>query len=196
MTLVRGAVAGIALSVGLWLAAPAAADVIHLTSGVAIEVAAWRDAGDAVEFVRWGGIVRIAKTDIARIDGRTIRQDLRMYSAPASAAAPARGLDRPAAVKQMLDLLGQGGGLFGQTVLSAAEKARAFRKLREGWDGLEVPEALRDLHGKGQQAIQVATEAFVAEDEDVLPNVKERVEAARKGVEEVRAAVEKAAKEG
>lgn len=174
------------------LAGTSGADVIHLTTGQTIETDAWRDVGDAIEFERGGGIIRIAKSDIARIDGRSQKSDLRLYPGAASVSVPGAPADRGAALKGMVDLLAQGEGLFGQSVLSASEKARAFRKLRESWDGLSVPDALRAEHEKGQQVIQLATEAFVAEDEDVVPDARERVEAAKKALEDALAQLKKA----
>jgi hypothetical protein len=168
---------------------PAAADVIHLTSGQAIQVDAWRDVGDAIEFARFGGILRILKTDIARIEGATRQQDLRMYSAPATPATGARAAAAPAApgavAREMGDLLRQGEALFGQTVLDARDKVGAFRRLRERWQGLEPPEPLRETHARGERALQVATEAYQAEVEGTAPDSKERVDAARKALAEV-----------
>lgn len=182
------------VGIALFSSSPAAADVIHLTNGNRIEVEAWRDAGDAVEFASGGGIVRISKGDVLRIDGRPTQGDLRMYSAPPSAAAAAV-LGDAEAVQQMGDLLQQGEGLFAQSVLSAEEKANAFRRLSDRWRALSVPERLREVHGKGQQAIQLAEEAFAAEAQGAAPDARERVEAARKEVEGARAEVRRLAEE-
>ena len=65
-------------------AGTAAADVIHLVGGGTLQVDAWRDVGDAIEFTRLGGILRIPKADVVRIEGNTTSKDLRMYSAPAA----------------------------------------------------------------------------------------------------------------
>lgn len=181
--------------VGLALPGGAGADVIHLTNGHAIEVEAWRDAGDAIEFARGGGIIRISKIEIARIDGKTTRTDLRMYSAPVTAPASTAALDRPAAVKEMLDLLTQGEALFSQTVLLATEKAGALRRLGEKWTALSVPDGLREAHAEGQRALQVAAEAFTAEGAGTAPDTKERIVAARTGVQAALEQVKKASGE-
>lgn len=181
------------------MASVSAADVIHLTNGSVIQVDAWRDVGDAIEFARGGGIIRILKADIAKIDGQSTRTDLRMYSAPASvtpaAPAPAGGgpvLERAAAVKEMTDLLKQADGLFAQTVIDPKEKAAAFRRLGEKWQALSVPEALRETHGQGQQALQIAAEAFTVTSEGTAPDAKERVEKAKTALTDAQAAVQKA----
>lgn len=174
-------------------AGQAAADVIHLTNGRQIEVEAWRDAGDAVEFASGGGIVRIFKGEIRRIEGRAARGDLRMYSAPPSAAAPVR--EESEALRQMGDLLQQGEGLFAQAVLSAEEKASAFRRLGERWRALSVPERWREAHARGQQAIQLAEDAYTAEAQGTAPDARERVEAARKEMEEARGALRRLGEE-
>jgi ElaB/YqjD/DUF883 family membrane-anchored ribosome-binding protein len=179
------------------LATAAAADVIHLTSGQAIRVDAWRDAGDAVEFTRGGGIVRILKGDIARIEGDTRSNDLRMYSAPPSAVAAPRGSATTAgAAREMAQLLKEGEALFSQTVLDARAKAGAFRRLVEKWRGLDVPEALRDVHGRAEQILRESAEAYTAEAEGTEPDAKERVEAARKSFAEAQAEVDRFTKEG
>src|SRR5262249_58766217 len=82
----RGLAAVVALT-AVAAAAPALSDTIYLTNGNTIQVDAWRDVGDAVEFSRGGGILRILKSDIRRIEGTNQSKDLRMYSAPASATA-------------------------------------------------------------------------------------------------------------
>jgi len=56
-TSLRWVVTGLLTAGGTWSAGLASADVIHLVNGAAIEVEAWRDVGDAVEFARGGGIV-------------------------------------------------------------------------------------------------------------------------------------------
>jgi hypothetical protein len=178
------------------LATGAEADVIHLTNGNAIEVEAWRDAGDAVEFARGGGIVRILKSDIARIEGNTRSQDLRMRSAPPAAPAAVRGsTTAPAAAREMAQVLKEGEALFTQTVLDPKAKAEAFRKLSEKWRGLPVPDPLRDAADRAERAIRASAEAFTAEAEGTAPDAKERVEAARKSFAEALAEVEKFTKE-
>jgi hypothetical protein len=191
------AVLTVALVLGVG-SGPAGADVIHLTSGSAIEVDAWRDVGDAIEFTRSGGIIRIDKRDILRIDGQSVRQDLRMYSAPAglSGSALRAASTREAALRQMTELLGQGNDLFGQSVLSARSKADAFRRLGAKWREIEAPEALREPLARGQEALQIAVEAYTAEDEGTAPNAKERVEAARKTLQEAQGLLKKAGAEG
>jgi hypothetical protein len=164
-----------------------AADVIHLVNGSALEVEAWRDLGDIIEFASGGGIVQIAKIEVRKIDGKPRRGDLPMYSSgtgagaasPTSAAAP---VDRAAAVKQLTEILTDGEALFGQPFLSGVEKAGAFRRLAERWRGLEVPDALRDVHRKGEEAIQAAVDAFVAEGAlpgDAAPDARQRTEKAK-----------------
>jgi hypothetical protein len=200
MAFARVVARGVALVVGAAVGpavGPAQADVIHLRGGTTVEVDAWRDAGDAIEFTRFGGIIRIAKADVVKIEGSAVKQDLRMYSAPASASGSAARIaaDRAAAVKDMTEVLDQGEGLFGQTVLSAQSKADAFRRLGQRWRDLAVPEPFRELHGRGQAALQMAAEAYTAEDEGQAPDVKERIEAARKAVQDARGLVKKAAEE-
>lgn len=168
---------GFAIAVGLVYPALSVADEIRLKNGVTIQVEAWRDVGDAIEFSRSGGIIRISKTEIERIDGKPTRGDLRMYSAPPSASAAAR--DQASAGRQMTELLKQGEALFEQAVLAAPEKVTAFRRLGERWGEVQAPEALREAHARGQRALQMATEAYTAESEGKLPDVKERIEAAK-----------------
>jgi hypothetical protein len=183
--------AGWAATVGLLVATaavPAAhADVIHLLNGNTIRIDAWRDAGDAVEFARGGGIIRVLKSDIRRIDGSNQSGDLRMYSAPASATVVPTATSAPAAAREMSQLLKEGEALFTQTVLEAQAKASAFRRLTEKWRALQVPSALQDLYDRAARAIQVSTEAFTAD-------AKERIEAAKKTFSEVLAEVEQASK--
>ena len=193
MTRERVAMAVWALVAGLVIPETVAADVIHLTNGRAIEVEAWQDAGDAIEFAMGGGIIRISKAEVQKIDGTPTRAGLKMYSAPPSAATSS--LDTSASVKQMADLLKQGEGLFAQTILSPAEKAGAFRRLSYKWREFEVPEALQEAHGRGLRALQLAAEAFGAEEEGALPNVKERIEAARTEMQAAQDEVKKAAGE-
>ncbi len=190
--------ARLAATVGLLAAAttPAAhADVIHLTNGNTIQVDAWRDVGDAVEFARGGGIIRIHKSEIRRIEGTTQSGDLRMYSAPASATAVSTASSASAAAREMSQLLKEGDALFTQTVLDAEAKASAFRRLTAKWRALEVPSALQELHGKATRALEVSTEAFTAEAEGSAADSKERIEAAKKTFAEVLAEVEQASKE-
>jgi hypothetical protein len=195
------------MRIGAWIglglltlagAGPAAADIIHLVGGGTLQVDAWRDVGDAIEFTRSGGILRIPKADVVRVEGNTVLKDLRMYSAPASLSGSDFRLsgDRAAALKGLAEFLAQGAGLFGQTVLSAQAKAEAFERLGRQWRQLEVPEALREAHERGQAALQQAAEAYAAEDQGTAPDAQERVEAARKAVEEVRELVKKAETEG
>jgi hypothetical protein len=175
----------------------AGADVIHLTNGSVIQVDAWRDAGDAIEFTRGGGLVRVLKSDVQRIEGRSRSNDLRMYSAPASAESTVArsSTTAPAAAREMSQLLREGEALFTQTVLDAPAKAGAFRRLVEKWRGLEVPEPLRDAHGRAERALQESAEAFTADAEGTEPDAKERVEAARKNFAEAQAEIEKFTKE-
>ena len=186
---------GAVLAIGLAFPGVASADVIHLANGSAIEVEAWRDVGDAIEFARSGGIIRISKADIAKIEGNTTRSDLRMRSAPASVGASTGGGDLAAVAKDMASLLAQGAAMFTQTVLSSAEKARGFRKLGDSWLALTVPEPLRDAHARGQEAFQIAAEAYTADDEGTAPDAKERIEAAKTAVEEAQEQVKKASGE-
>jgi hypothetical protein len=186
----------VALLVAMASVPAARADTIHLTNGNAIQVDAWRDAGDAVEFARGGGIIRILKTDIRRIEGTSQTPDLRMYSAPASATVAPTASSATAAAREMSQLLKEGEALFSQTVLEAEAKAAAFRRLTAKWRALEVPSALQDLHGRATRALEVSTEAFTAEAEGSAPDSKERIEAAKKTFAEVLAEVEQASKEG
>jgi hypothetical protein len=170
-------IAPVGLALIAVLAAPAVlrADVIHLKNGNRLEVEGWRDTGDTIEFMMGGGIIRISKAEVQKIDGKPTRGDLRMYSSGVSAAIGP--MDEKTAVTQMADLLKKGEALFGQTVLLPPEKAGAFRRLAEQWRGFEVPEPLRSTHARGEAAIQMAAEAFSAEED--LPDTKERVEKAK-----------------
>jgi hypothetical protein len=190
--------ARLAATVGFLVAAtaPAAlADVIHLTNGNTIQVDAWRDVGDAVEFARGGGIVRLLKSEIRRIEGTAQSRDLRMYSAPASATVVSTASSSSAAAREMSQILKEGDALFGQTVLDAEAKASAFRRLTAKWRALEVPSTLQELHGKATRALEVSTEAFTAEAEGSAADAKERIDAAKKTFAEVLAEVEQASKE-
>lgn len=180
---------GLAVAVG-WPAA-VRADVIHLRNGSEIPVEAWRDAGDAVEFMRGGGIVRIAKSEIRKIDGRPVRGELRMYASGETAAAPAGEPAAPAAradaTRRLGELLKQGDALFSQTALTNTEKATAFRRLGEQWREVDVPDALRSAHERGQQALQLAFEAYQAEGAlpaDPSQRVADRLARARAGLAE------------
>jgi hypothetical protein len=179
---------GVALAPG-----GATADVIRLKNGSVIEVEGWRDAGDAIEFSAGGGIIRILKSEVDRVEGPATRGDLPMYSAPA-APAPAAP-DRAAALKQMTDLLRQGDGLGAQTVLTAAEKAGAVRRLAETWQALQVPEGLKELHGKGGQALQAAAEAYAAEG-SAAADAREKAERAKAEMQAAQDDLKKAGEQG
>ena len=166
----------LALAAAVALPTLAQADVIHLANGNRLEVEGWRDAGDAVEFMMGGGIVRIAKAEIRKIEGKPTRGDFRMYT---SGVSTARGpVDQATAVGQLADILKQGQALFTQSVLSTPEKANAFRRLGEQWRGVEVPDPLRDTQSRGDAAIQMAVDAYSADD-DTAPDVKERIDRAK-----------------
>jgi hypothetical protein len=191
---------GLAAAVGLVAvvaAAPAAhGDTIFLTNGNAIQVDAWRDTGDAVEFARGGGIIRILKTDIARIEGTNQTRDLRMYSAPASATTVSTTSSARAAAGEMSQVLKEGEALFTQTVLDAQAKALAFRKLTEKWRALQVPGELADLYGRAARALEMSAEAFEAESQGTAPDSKERIDEAKKAFAAVQAEVDRQSKEG
>jgi hypothetical protein len=177
--------------------APAArADVIFLVNGNTIQVDAWRDTGDAIEFTRGGGIIRILKTEISRIEGTNQTRDLRMYSAPASATAVPTASSATAAAKEMSQVLKEGEALFSQTVLDAQSKAAAFRRLGEKWRALQVPADLQPLYDRAGRAVQMSMEAFEADSEGTAPDTKARIEAARKAFTEVQAEVDQQSKEG
>jgi hypothetical protein len=195
----RNALIRIGLVTGLALGGPVAAgaDVIHLTNGSQLRVEAWRDAGDAVEVAIGGGLMRISKRDIRKIDGKARRGDLPMYSTSTTgqAGAPAAGEAAPAAsaaagppgaippeITAMQDLLAEGQALFGQGALTSGEKAVGFRRLAERWQALSVPERLRAPHARASQAFQAAVEAYQADSQnpgDPTARVSGRVEAAR-----------------
>ena len=190
LTAVVGVVAAVA-------AGPAArADVIFLTNGNTIEVDAWRDTGDAVEFTRGGGIIQILKADISRVEGMNQSRDLRMYSAPASATVVPTASSSSAAAREMSQVLKEGEALFIQTVLDAQAKASAFRRLGEKWRALEVPSNLQELYGRAGRALQLSVEAFEAESEGTAPDAKERIAAAKKAFTEVQAEIDQQSKEG
>ena len=192
----RGLAAVVALGMVIVAAGAARADVIHLANGNTIQVDAWRDTGDAVEFTRGGGIIRILKSDISRIEGTSQSKDLRMYSAPASATAVPTANNPTAAIGQMSEVLKEGAALFSQTVLDAQAKATAFRRLGEKWRALEVPADLVDLYGRASRALQMSAEAFEVDSEGTSPDSKERIEAAKKAFSEVQAEVDRQSKEG
>lgn len=182
------------LMLGAALVAPTVAvadDVIHLKNGSRIVVEAWRDLGDAIEFALGGGLVRISKAEVARIEGKPVRGDLPMYSSGTAAAEPAAPSDRAAAATQMLELLGRAEGLIGQGTMEPNEKAGAFRRLAAAWQGFQVPKELGEAHSQGQKALQTGVEVFTAQDtgSDVGP----RVEALRKELQETQEKVRKVA---
>jgi hypothetical protein len=192
---VRGSALGMAIGLGgAVVALVARADVIHLTSGNTIQVDAWRDAGHAVEFTRGGGIVRILKTEIERIEGTNQSRDLRMYSAPASATTAPTVNSTSATAREMSQVLKEGEALFIQTVLDVRAKAAAFRRLGEKWRGLQVPSGLQELHGRATRALELSAEAFEAESEGT--DAQQRIEAARKVFTEVKTEVDQQSKEG
>jgi hypothetical protein len=192
----RGLAAGVGLVVAMAAVPAARADVIFLTNGQTIQVDAWRDTGDAVEFTRGGGIIRILKADISRIEGMNQSRDLRMYSAPASATVVPTASSSSAAAREMSQVLKEGEALFTQTVLDSQSKASAFRRLGEKWRALQVPSDLQDLYGRAGRALQMSVEAFEAESEGTAPDAKERIEAAKKVFTEVQAEVDQQSKEG
>jgi hypothetical protein len=196
---------GFVLVAALGWSGLATADVIHLQNGSHLEVDAWRDAGDAIEFASGGGVVRIAKSEVRKIDGKAHRGEFKMYSSGTAsageAAGPTGGPEKSAATKRMADLLREGDALFAPSALTANEKAGAFRRLGERWREFEVPETLREAHARGQQALQLASEAFAAEGAtpgDPSPEARRRLLQAqsqlRGAQEEVRKAEEAAAK--
>jgi hypothetical protein len=192
----RGLATVVALAAALVAAPAVRADIIYLTNGNTIQVDAWRDTGDAVEFARGGGIIRIPKTDIGRIEGTSQTKDLRMYSAPAGATVVPTANNSPAAIREMSEVLKEGETLFSQTVLDAQAKASAFRRLGEKWRALQVPGDLLDLYGRAGRALQMSAEAFEADSEGTSPDSKERIEAAKKAFSDVKAEVDQQSKEG
>ena len=54
-----------------------------------------------------------------------------------------------------------------------------------------MPEALREAHTRGQDALQMSAEAYTDDEEGRVPNAKERIDRARKAVEEAQAVVKK-----
>src|SRR5262245_27196811 len=110
-------IAPIVLALVVGLPALVHADVIHLKNGNRLEVEAWKDAGDAVEFMMGGGIIRIAKAEIQKIDGQPSRGDFRMYPSGVSTSTGGTA-DAGTVLAQMTELLKQGEALFGQAVLS------------------------------------------------------------------------------
>lgn len=74
------------------LVSPAAAAVIRLTGGGLIEAQAWREVGDELEVVLEGGILRVPKADVVRIDGPPPRP-----VAPPTPPPAARPIPPPAA---------------------------------------------------------------------------------------------------
>jgi hypothetical protein len=162
----RGLRITLALATVVGLAGAVCADIIHFKNGNRLEIDAWKDAGEAVEFTMGGGIIRISKAEIQKIDGKPIRGDFRMYTSGTSTAAATGPVSQAGALTQMTDLLQQGAALFGQTVLSSGEKAGAFRRLSEQWRGLDVPDPVRPAHSRGEAAFRMAADAFGADDGD------------------------------
>jgi hypothetical protein len=177
----------------------AAADVIHLTNGSELRVEAWRDVGDAVEVAVGGGLMRISKSDIRKIDGKARRGDLYLRSNPTTAAVstPAEGQGAGASgsgagappdsgvspeVAAMQDLVAEGQALFGQGALTSAEKAAGFRRLAERLQSVSPPDRLRGSHARAGQAFQAAIAAYQAESQnpgDPTTRLSSRLEAAR-----------------
>jgi hypothetical protein len=184
--------APVVLALALGLPALVHADVIHLKNGNRLEVEGWKDAGDAIEFMMGGGIIRISKAEIQKIDGRATRGDFRMYT---SGVSTSTGGTREAgsAVTQMTDILKQGEALFGQS-LPATEKAGAFLQLGEQWRALEVPENAKEVHSRGGAAIQMAAEAFAAG--DAAADAKEKVDKAKAAVTSAQEEIRKLAGAG
>ena len=169
------------------------ADVIHLKNGNKLEIDGWKDAGDAIEFMMGGGIIRISKAEIQKIDGRPTRGDFRMYTSGVSTATSA-AVDQGAAVTQMTDILKQGEALFGQSILSASEKATAFRRLGEQWRGLAVPDPAKEAYSKGDSALQLAVEAFSGPES--ASDAKDRVDKAKAELAAAQDEVKKLAGQG
>ena len=160
----RGLRITLALATVVGLAGALHADVIYLKNGNRLEVEGWKDAGDAIEFTMGGGIIRISKAEIQKVEGKPIKGEFRMYSSGVSTAAATGPASQATALNQMGDLLQQGAALFGQTVLSADEKVTAFRRLTEQWRALDVPEPARPAHARGETALQMAVSAFGADE--------------------------------
>jgi hypothetical protein len=162
----RGLRITLAFATVVGLAGAVCADVIHLKNGNRLEVEAWKDAGDAIEFAMGGGVIRIAKAEIQKIDGKAIRGDFRMYTSGTSTALATGAATTGSTLLQMADLLQQGTALFGQSVLSSGEKAGAFRRLSEQWRSLEVPDPVRPAHSRGEAALALAADAFGTEGDE------------------------------
>jgi hypothetical protein len=169
----RGLRITLAFAMVVGLAGAVCADVIHLKNGNRLEVEAWKDAGDVIEFAMGGGVIRIAKAEIQKIEGKPIRGDFRMYTSGTSTAAATGPVSQAGALTQMAELLQQGTALFGQTVLSPGEKAGAFRRLSEQWRGLEVPDPVRPAHSRGEAALQMAAAAFGADEDEQRTRVEQ-----------------------
>jgi hypothetical protein len=168
----RGLRITLAVAMVVGLAGAVCADVVHLKNGNRLEIEAWKDAGDAIEFAMGGGVVRISKAEIQKIDGKPLRGDFRMYTSGISTAA-AGSASQAGAVTQMTELLQQGAALFGQSVLSSGEKAGAFRRLSEQWRGLDVPEPVRPAHSRGETALQMAADAYGADEDEQRTRVEQ-----------------------
>ena len=182
---------------GLAVPALAAADTIRLKNGRVLEVEGWRDAGDSIEFAAGGGIVRISKAEVDKIDGKPRRGELKMYTSGVSSAevaaagSAAAASERAPMANQMKEVLGQGDGLFDQASLSSAEKVGAMRRLADRWREIAVPDSLRETHDRGRAAFQSAIDAFEGADRD--PNAKLRIDKAR---DEIRSVLEEVKKAG
>lgn len=187
-----GAVAGrlgLVLGLGL-LAGPVAGATIHLKQGGVLEVEGWRDAGDTIEFALGGGLVRIGKDQLDRIEGGPTPGDLPLYVIPASAPPPAA--DRGTVARRLGDLLQEGEGLLGDRLLGPAERALRLRRLAEAWRAVVVPGELGELHGRGAEVIEALRAASDAEAQGA-PEAGERARQAREALKEAQEQLQKAA---
>jgi hypothetical protein len=104
----RNRVTGLSITLTVLLAgATSEADVLHLKNGTSIEVTSWQDTGDAIEYEKYGGTIRILKEDVLRIE---------------RSAAPASPESRPATAGPTAPVATapvQGGG--GDPVLGSPE---------------------------------------------------------------------------
>jgi len=109
------------------------ADTIYLKSGQRLEVESWRDVGDEIEFARFGGIMRIPKSDIERVEGKSTSSTMEMYST----------LD----ARELLIMLE-----------SAAQAWRGgspeLQAIATRWRQARVAPGLRDIHARGARALQ------------------------------------------
>jgi len=159
---------------GAWTGARA--EVVYLANGSRLVVDGWREDEDRDELVFFvgGGRVSFAKTEVTKIeDGPPVEvaspflvgpgwTATGVTPPPAPPVAPRLKLAADDAVQRMRALLKQGEALFGDRLLSPAQKTRALQWLDQRWQEMDVAEPLHGAYERGYRALRLAAEAFVA----------------------------------